>query len=83
MFISHLDHHPKEACDFILWSCLKSKIYAQKPRRDVEELKTKFEMKLSLTLRELIRRVMENIRERCEKCLRQDSGHREVKQFKK
>ena len=69
-------------CDFFLWGYLKSKVYARKPR-NIDELKNKIKEEIASIPLEVIHRVVENIRNRLEECLKRDGHHLEDIIFKK
>jgi hypothetical protein len=54
--------------------CLKSNLSISKPRT-TEELKQRIKEEIAPIPEQMTRRVLENLRERMEQCLRNDGGH--------
>jgi hypothetical protein len=61
-------------CAFFLWSYHKSNILMSKPRT-IEELKQRIKEEIATMAEQMTRRVMENLRESFEQCLRNGGRH--------
>jgi hypothetical protein len=58
------------ACNFFLWSYLKSKVYVRKPRT-VDNLKVSFRKETATVPQEILVNVMQNFEERLRTCVQQ------------
>ena len=68
-------HSPDlSTCDFFLWGCLKSRVYAHKPHT-LNELKEAIRQEISPIDRQFLARVMDDFKERLENCIQQDGRH--------
>jgi hypothetical protein len=65
----------------LLWGYLKSKVSTSKPRT-MEELKQKMKEEITAILEQMTRRVLENLWERLEHCLRNGGRHLKNEIFK-
>jgi hypothetical protein len=61
-------------CDFILWGYLKSLMYADCPR-NIETLKANIRRAISNIPEDMLSRCMQDVRRRCEECLRKNGEH--------
>jgi len=62
------------ACDFFLWSYLKSKVYVRKPRT-VDDLKVSIREEIATLSQEMLVNVMQNFEERVRTRVRQEGRH--------
>ena len=61
-------------CDFFLWGYLKSKVYSNRPQ-SIEELKDAIRQEIASIPHEMIRRVIDNFRERLQQCVDNNGSH--------
>lgn len=61
-------------CDFFLWGHLKDRVYRSKPRT-TEELKQSIQHEIQTVPLEMIRRAMQNFRQRLELCIQNEGQH--------
>ena len=61
-------------CDFFLWGYLKSKVYSNRPQ-SIEELKHAIRQEIACIPHEMIRRVIDNFRERLRQCVDNNGSH--------
>jgi len=61
------------ACDFFLWSYVKSKVYVRKPRT-VDDLKVSIREEIATVPQEMLVNVMQNF-ERFRTCVGQEGRH--------
>jgi hypothetical protein len=62
------------ACDFFLWSYLKSKVYVRKPRT-VDDLKVSIPEEIATVPQAMLVNVMQNFEERLRTCVRQEGRY--------
>jgi len=62
------------ACDFFLWSYLKSKVYFRKPRT-VDDLKVSIREETATVPQEMLVNVTQNFEEKLRTCVRQEGRH--------
>lgn len=62
------------ACDYWLWGYLKSKVYLRRPRT-IEELKENIRNEITAIPMGTLQRVMGNLRNRLEQCVRSEGRH--------
>jgi len=62
------------ACDFFLWSYLKSKVYVRNPRT-VDDLKISIREEIATVPQEMLVNVTQNFEERLRTCVRQEGRH--------
>jgi len=68
-------HSPDlSACDFFLWSYLKSKVYVRKPCT-VNDLKVSIHEEIATVPQEMLVNVMQKFEERLQTCVRQEGRH--------
>ena len=67
-------HVFESACDFFLWSYLKSKVYVRKPRT-VDDLNVSIREDIAIVPQEILVNVMQNFEGRLRKCVRQEGRH--------
>jgi len=67
-------HVFESACDFFLWSYLKSKVYVRKPRT-VDDLKVSIREEIANVPREMLVNVMQNFEEKLRTCVWQEGRH--------
>ena len=58
----------------ILWGYLKSKVYSNRPQ-SIEELKDAIRQEIASIPHEMIRRVIDNFRERLQQCVDNNGSH--------
>ena len=61
-------------CDFFLCEYLKSRVYIQKPRT-LNDLKEAIRQEIRPTDRQLLARVMDDLKKRLENCIQEDGRH--------
>jgi len=61
-------------CDFFLWGYLKAKVYEQRPQT-FEALKEAIPQEVAVITPEMIRKVMDNYRERLHQCINIQGRH--------
>ena len=61
-------------CDFFIWGYLKSKVFSYRPR-SLEELKRAIRFEIAAIPPQMIRRVIENFRERLQSCVSNNEKH--------
>lgn len=69
-------------CDYFLWGYLKSKVYINRPQ-SIEQLKRAICQEVAAIPQEMTRRVVENFRERLQKCMDNNGSHLTDVIFKK
>ena len=62
------------ACDFFLWGYLKEKVYAQRPHT-VQQLKDYIREEIQEIPVNMVRKVMDNVRQRAEMCVKYNGSH--------
>jgi hypothetical protein len=70
------------ACDFLLWGYLKEKVYAHRPHT-IQELKDCIREEIQGIPVNMLRKVMDNVRQRAEMCLTSNGAHLSDINFKK
>jgi hypothetical protein len=70
------------ACDFFLWGCLKGKVYAHRPHT-LQQLKDYIREEIRVIPVNMLRKVVDNVRQRAEMCVKCNGAHLSDIIFKK